>query len=174
MEICIDTTNNPELQKKLDADGGAFLKTFAEKAAALVNEMCDESRLKAYETASKEDPAMVALLSGKHVPNSEELLGRATKEELVQVFGTGYDAGYKAGRKRNRIEDLVVRQVNKQLKHQPKPEEKKDEAKEEEEGEEEGCWSVVMPDKDEPKHRSAVAHVDDNGDEEPKYQSLSA
>ena len=76
----------------------------------------------------------VALLSGKHVPNSEELLGRATKEELVQVFGTGYDAGYKAGRKRNRIEDLVVRQVNKQLKHQPKPEEKKDEAKEEEEG----------------------------------------
>ena len=88
MSLCgieIDTTNNPELQKALEADGCALLKTFAEKAQALVNQMCDEGRREAYETACKEDPAMVALLGGKHGPDGEALLGRATKEELVQI-----------------------------------------------------------------------------------------
>lgn len=221
LELRIDATDNPELEKQLEADGGAFLKVFAEKAQQLVNQMCKDTRAEAYEKACKEDPAMVALLRGDHDPNGQALLGRATDEAMLKLFSTGYDAGYQAGKKRKRVETLVVDELNKQLKghKEPEPEEepmevkatvyseaaaaamckrakkeKGDAKKEEEEGEEEGVWQVVMPDKkeeekkDEPKYKSAVAtpedanppyrstvaHVDDNGDEEPKYQSLSA
>ena len=203
MQIEIDCTENPELKAKLDADGGALLKKFAEKAQDLVSQMCSETPSQAYEKACKEDSVMKAILRGEHDPSGKELLGRATNEELQNVFKVGYMAGHAAGKKRKRVEDTVVSELNKQLcgpaiSMEPVDKEatarppkevvlsdlaaktidaqaaKKPKTAEQEEEERAYRNAVATPEDADMPYRNAVASIDDNGDEEPKYQSLSA
>ncbi len=203
LEIAIDCDNDPELKTKLEANGGALLKGFAEKAQKLVSRMCDENVPEVYEKACKEDPAMMAALRGEHDPDGKELLTRVTKEELVKVFGAGYAAGYQAGKKRKRMEEIIVDELNKYMgskackmdsaAEQKPPKdvvlsdlaanaleaqaEKQQKVEEEEEEKDEPKYKsavATLEDANLP-YRNAVAHASADGeDEEPKYQSLSA
>ena len=115
LQIEINCDENPELKAKLEADGSARLKEFANKAQQFVSKMCDESLNEVYEKACKEDRAMMAALRGVHDPDGKELLTRVTKEELFEVFGAGYAAGHRAGKKRKCMEELIVDELNKHL-----------------------------------------------------------
>ena len=204
LQIEINCDENPELKAKLEADGSARLKEFANKAQQFVSKMCDESLNEVYEKACKEDRAMMAALRGVHDPDGKELLTRVTKEELFEVFGAGYAAGHRAGKKRKCMEELIVDELNKHLgdkactmnsaAEQEKPEgvvlsdlaanalearaekQQKVEKEEEEEKDEPKYKSAVATPADANlPYRNAVAYIGADGEEEePKYQSLSA